>query len=307
MKIREKLPDWLPEPVPTTGLFPAGCRPGLVLGGGGARGMAAIGVLEVLEEEGARPAAVAGTSMGALVGAFLAAGYSALEMHEIVSVLRWTKVVDVSVAGGIIRGKRFGHWLGEHLPARFADLKIPLTVTATDIDSGELVRLDDGDLIMALRATCAFPGAFSPVRLDGRQLVDGGLLSTVPVDCLPAVDHDFVVACDFNPPRDRIVVGVDAGDRPAWSRFWDSLTFRRRNLAADILLKAVDIMQAEIRRRQFEDAPPRIAIRPPMPGVNLEDFRLAEKIIQAGGDEARAVMAGLEALRVAGATAPEPR
>lgn len=270
--------------------FPEGNRTGMVLGGGGARGVAAIGILEVLAEAGLRPAALAGTSMGAMIGAFWAAGHSATDMHNLATSLKWTEVFDISVAGGIMRGDRFHRWLANHLPARFSDLEFPLVCTATDIDTGELVYIRDGDLPSAIRATCAFPGAFVPVVRDGRNLVDGGLRSTVPVQIIRDFDVDTVVACDFQPPLGRPVVPEDSSNWRNWSRFWETLTLQRRNLAADILLKAVDILQTEVCRRQLEDHPPDMLIAPPMPSVNIEDFRLAPKIIAAGAAEARRVL-----------------
>ncbi|HRX50548.1 MAG TPA: patatin-like phospholipase family protein [Candidatus Krumholzibacteria bacterium] len=260
---------------------------GLVLGGGGARGLAAIGIVEVLHEAGLRPTRLAGTSMGAMVGAFLAAGYAPKEIRELAASLSWIKVIDVSVRAGLIRGDKFLAWLREYLPATFAELEIPLTCTATDIDSGELIYLSDGDLPLAIRATCAFPGAFEPVKVGERNLVDGGLKSTVPVLALRGLGLDRVVACDFQPPLDRPVVDLPEGTREMWAQFWETLTFRRRALAADILLKAVDILQTEVARHQLAAAPPDLLIAPRMPDINIEDFRLADRIIGLGADEAR--------------------
>ncbi len=289
-----------------TGLPAAGARPpfagarrcGMVFGGGGARGLAGVGVMEVLHEAGCRPAAVAGTSMGALLGAFLAAGHTPERIHSFVSKLRWTDVLDISTRGGIIRGERFGRWLEANLPSRFEDLAFPLTVTATDIDTGELILLREGELIPAIRATCAFPGAFAPVQHAGRNLVDGGLLVTVPVAALDPdpEDFDLVVACDFNPPRDRRVVRPESREpRRAWESFWRSLTFSRRALAADILLKAVDIMQSEMCARQLDGHRPDMTIRPALPAINIEDFRRSEEIIAAGAAAAREALAAWDA------------
>ena len=270
---------------------PAPPRYGLVLGGGGARGAAAIGILQVLQEHGIRPAAVAGTSMGALIGAFLAAGWSPGEIADLAVGTRWTEVFDLAGTGGLMKGERFQHWLARHLPGTFAELPVPLVCTATDIDTGELLYLREGDLPSALRATCAFPGAFVPVERDGRHLVDGGLKSTVPVAVIREYPVDVVIACDFQPPLDRPVVGGRQEKSLAWKRFWETLTFQRRNLAADILLKAVDILQTEVCRRQLEDHPPDLLIKPPMPEVNIEDFRLLPRIIEEGAAAARAALA----------------
>ncbi len=263
-------------------------RLGLVLGGGGARGVAAVGIVKVLAEHGLHPSHVAGTSMGALVGAFLCAGWSAERVRDLTLGTSWIDVIDISTSGGVMKGDRFARWLAERLPARFEDLQIPLTVTATDIDSGEMVLLDSGDLIPALRATCAFPGAFTPVRIGTRNLVDGGLKSTVPVQALRGTDVERVIACNFQAPMDRPVVPEPSNDlRRTWARFWETLTFQRRNLAADVLLKAVDILQTEVCERQLADDPPDLVIAPPMPGVNLEDFRLVPRIVELGAEAAR--------------------
>ncbi len=298
-----------PYPVPVRGrpLF-AGGRPGLVLGGGGARGLASIGVLEVLEEEELRPAAIAGTSMGALIGAFLAAGYSAVACHGIASALSWRDVLDFGRGGGLIRGHRYAQWLGHHLPARFSELAVPLVVTATDIERGELVALRDGDLIAALRASTAFPGAFAPVEIEGRLLLDGGILNTLPVDLIREYGVSPIVAADFAAPRARPV--RREREESAWQRFWRPLTFRRRSMAADILLKAVDIMQNEITATRLAAAPPDILIEPVMDEINLEDFRRYDEIIKAGADEANRVLAALRRRdpdpRLAGGNGPAP-
>ena len=263
---------------------------GLVLGGGGARGLAAIGVLEVLQDLRLRPAAIAGTSMGAVVGAFIAAGHPIPEMKKLATHTGLTDVVDIAARGGLMKGQRFQKWLAEHLPPRFEDLDTPLVCTATDIDTGELIYLREGDLHLALRATCAFPGAFAPVRIDGRNLVDGGLKSTVPVRIIRAFEVDKVIACDFQPPLTRPLITKPTSQREAWIGFWKTLTFRRRNLAADVLLKAVDILQTEVCRHQLRTWPPDILIKPEMPQINIEDFRMIREIIAAGSDEAARVL-----------------
>ncbi len=286
--------DTARTPTPTP-WFDGGPRSGLVLGGGGARGLASIGIVEVLEAEGLRPVAIAGTSMGALIGAFLASGLSAADCHDITRSLRWTDVLDLGRPGGLIKGDRYGRWLAERLPARFADLKLPLAVTATDIDRGETVVLREGDLIGAIRASTAFPGAFSPVAYAGRLLVDGGVLNTLPLDVIRTYDIARVVAADFAAPRAR---PLDDGETGAgWHRLWESLTFRRRGLAADVLLKAVDIMQAEISAERLRRHPPDVWIAPVMDHIRIEDFRRHEEIIAAGTAEARRV---LERLRLQG-------
>jgi NTE family protein len=250
--------------------------------------------------------AIAGTSMGALIGAFLASGRSAADCHRITGGLRWTDVLDVGRRGGLIKGERYGRWLAERLPARFADLRVPLAVTATDIERGETVVLRDGDLIAAIRASTAFPGAFAPVAYDGRLLVDGGVLNTLPLDVIREYAVSPIVAADFAAPRARPVGAELSGS--GWQRLWESLTFRRRGLAADVLLKAVDVMQAEISAHRLQRFPPDLLIAPVMDHIRIEDFRRHEEIIAAGAAEARRVLARLRRtgheLRLARSPAP---
>ena len=129
---------------------------GLALGGGGARGLCHIGVMRVLEEFGIRPDVVSGTSMGGLIGAFIAAGYNADQMTDIATDLRWSKLIDWSpISGRLVNTKGFERWLAELLPATFEELELPLVLTATDLNDGRIHYSQHGDLITALRATTA--------------------------------------------------------------------------------------------------------------------------------------------------------
>lgn len=170
----------------------------LALGSGAARGMAHIGVLKVLEEEGIKVAAIAGTSMGAFIGALYAAGVSCRQMEQTARNLDWKRMArlmdPIFPASGIMDGQKVSAFMEELLPVRdFADLHLPLAVTATDIDSGEPVVIQHGNLVEALRAAIAFPGIFTPVRFNERFLVDGGLCNPVPVDEARRLGGDRVI------------------------------------------------------------------------------------------------------------------
>ncbi|HZJ08527.1 MAG TPA: patatin-like phospholipase family protein [Trueperaceae bacterium] len=154
---------------------------GLVLSGGGARGFAHIGVLRVLERAGAKFDVVAGTSMGAVLGALYAAGKSPDEIYDIALNTGWRDVVDISLQAGLIKGDRLEAFLASHLPRSFADLKLPFAVTTTDIENGEDVLITEGDLIKAVRASISFPGAIEPIQYLGRTLADGGIVNNLPV------------------------------------------------------------------------------------------------------------------------------
>ncbi len=168
-----------------------GLKVGLVLCGGGSRGALEVGFYRALVEMGVKIDLITGASVGALNGAFIAAGVSARRMEELWRSLRyrdvfglnWRSLLSLRNADSIYGHHRLRQFLERHLPARqFADLSIPLTVLATDLDTGESVWLEQGGLIEAILASVAIPGLLPPVRHRHRQLVDGGIVNNLPLD-----------------------------------------------------------------------------------------------------------------------------
>lgn len=155
---------------------------GVALGGGFARGIAHVGVLKVLEEEGIAVRCITGTSVGALIGAAYCSGLSIAELEEVAHKVRFTSFARWTLSRyGFATSDRMVSFLARTLKARtFEDLRIPLRVIATDFNSGEGVVFRKGSLIGPVRASCAYPGMFLPVNLDGRWLVDGMLSHPVP-------------------------------------------------------------------------------------------------------------------------------
>lgn len=229
----------LPATAPRAAAATADDRPrciGLVLGGGGARGAAHIGVLKVLERERVPICRIAGTSMGAIVGGLYAAGYSADEIEAILSAVDWKDVLDddpprtdfpmrrkndtlrylldarlgvrdgtIQLPRGVIQGQKLltllrrltiHTWRTES----FDDLPIPFRAVATDIATGQPVVFADGDLALAIRGSMSVPAAFAPIRVDGRLLVDGGIVNNVPVDVVRSMGADRVIAVDVGAP-----------------------------------------------------------------------------------------------------------
>ena len=193
-----------------------GSRPklGLALGGGFARGIAHIGVLRVLEEEEIPVDFIAGTSVGALIGATYASGTPLDEMERqgiethFRDFGRWTLS-----RMGMATNERLDHYLHKFTPAQlFSELKIPLSIVATDIITGESVHFTDGELGPAIRASCAYPGLFMPVHHQGRILVDGFLTETVPAEAAREMGADIVVGVHLepglidSPPRNTIEI-----------------------------------------------------------------------------------------------------
>jgi NTE family protein len=209
---------------------------GLVLGGGGARGAAHIGVLKVLERERVPICRIAGTSMGAIVGGLYASGYSAQEIEAILAAINWKDILNddpprtdfpmrrkndtlrylldaklgvrdgsIQLPRGVIQGQKLLTLLRRltlhtwRTPV-FDDLPIPFRAVATDIATGEAVVFERGDLALAIRASMSVPAAFAPLRVDGRLLVDGGIVNNVPVDVVRAMGADRVIVVDVGAP-----------------------------------------------------------------------------------------------------------
>jgi NTE family protein len=189
----------------------------VVLSGGGVKAAAHLGALEVLAHAGLIPTRFVGTSMGAVIGAGLAAGLSVAGVlaqlrrvtREDVAALDRTALFKGVFATALFKGERLRGTLERLLPVtRFTELKLPLTVATVDLDSGELVCFgadgSDAPLVDALYASCALPVFYPPAELDGRRLADGGLRAVLPLEIAARTPSDLVVAVDVGP-------GFDAG------------------------------------------------------------------------------------------------
>jgi len=181
---------------------PRAPRIALALSGGAARGLAHIGVLRALLENQIPIDCIAGTSAGSLVGGALASGMSIDEIEGIGRSLRWRDIGRMTMSRlGVQSNERLEQYLRARLPVtRFEKLPIPLAVVATDLQSGNAVVMrDQGDVPFAIRASCTIPGWYVPViDQNGRQLVDGGLVATVPAEVARSFQADIVIAVDVN-------------------------------------------------------------------------------------------------------------
>ncbi|HYJ90080.1 MAG TPA: patatin-like phospholipase family protein [Pyrinomonadaceae bacterium] len=173
---------------------------GLVLSGGGARGYAHVGVLKVLAEHGIKPDYIAGTSVGSFVGGALAAGMTAAEIEAMAREVRWRHVARPSFSPqALLSNAPMAKFIRRHLRiATFEDLPTPFTAVACELISGKEVRIKSGDLISAIRASCAVPAVFTPIKDEQhRVLVDGGLVAPVPIDAVLEMGADVVIAVDL--------------------------------------------------------------------------------------------------------------
>ncbi|MDE6075578.1 MAG: patatin-like phospholipase family protein [Clostridia bacterium] len=174
---------------------------GLALGSGGSRGVAHIGVIKALEEEGIRPDYIVGCSMGSVVGAAYAKGLTVDEMFEAVSKIKALQLIDITAIPltrlALLRGNKMFNLLANTLgDVTFDQLKIPFRCIASDLYSGRIVTLSEGNVTQAVKASSSIPGVFPPVKLDGKLLVDGGVLCRVPTEQVKEMGADVVIAVD---------------------------------------------------------------------------------------------------------------
>ncbi|WP_026630721.1 patatin-like phospholipase family protein [Dyadobacter alkalitolerans] len=173
---------------------------GLVLSGGGARGIAHIGAIKALMEHGIKPDVISGTSSGAFIGAMLAHDYTPDEIIEMIIQTSFYPYIRFGFgANGLLHMNKLEAVLRRYIPENtFESLKTPLVVTATDIVSGEELQFRNGELAIPVLASCCIPGLFSPIRFQGRELVDGGVLNNLPVE--PIIEEtDFIIGIHCNP------------------------------------------------------------------------------------------------------------
>ena len=176
---------------------------GIALSGGGARGIAHIGIMKALKEKGVKLAAISGTSAGAIVGAMYSYGYEADEILEIIIKTSFLKRMRPALAKtGLLKIENLKDIFLKYLPENdFSALKIPLTVAATELKKGETVFFSEGELITPILASCCVPVLFNPVKYRGGMYVDGGILNNLPVE--PIRDKmDFIIGCHTNPIDD---------------------------------------------------------------------------------------------------------
>jgi len=254
-------------------------RIGLALGGGGAKGLAHILMLETLDELGIRPHVIAGTSIGAIIGALYAAGLSGKEIRAQVEQffvdqdeaerslfalpksLRWLDFIDPALAsGGLLDSSDFIAWLGEVLPVtNFGDLEIPLTVVAAELLTGQEVIMKSGALLPALQASMAVPGVFPPVEVNGHSLVDGGVANPLPYDRVQD-DCDITIAIDVSGSRHL----EDGETLTSMGVLMQSFTAMSRNILVE-----------KLKRQQ-----PAVYIRPDIRNVKMLEFYKAREVFE---------------------------
>lgn len=309
-------------------------RVGLALGSGSARGLAHIGVLRALDEAGIPVHCIAGTSIGALVGAVYASG----KLDQLETAMRdldWKAVATfldvVFPRSGLIDGKRIAEFVRRHAHSESVEnLPVPFRAVATDLATGDEVVLAAGDLVEAVRASIAVPGILTPVRWKGRILADGALTNPVPVSVARAMGADTVIAVDLNhgivaaknfksrrgsSPRKTVAPARLGGGPYAQAAGWIRRELRgvagaipamRAWFGGDplpnvfeVLLAAINIMETRITESRLAIDRPDVLVRPPLGGMSLMDFDRAGEAIATGYAAMQAALKPLEALQKA--------
>jgi len=176
---------------------------GLALGSGGAKGLAHIGIIKVLEENNIPIDFIAGSSIGSMIGGFYATGLSIKEVEKIALSTNWHTVFstlfDPSFKKGLVSGEKVKSFIEGYINKNdFESCKIPFVAVATDLKTGEVVILDKGKMAPAIRASISIPLVFKPVEIDGRVLADGGLSAPVPVEIARNMGADIVIAVNLD-------------------------------------------------------------------------------------------------------------
>ena len=239
----------------------------LVLGGGSARGKAHVGVLRVLEREKIPIDIIVGTSMGAFIGASYATGMPVKEMEERAVGFSVNKLLDPTIgAMGLLAGNRLEAILKSFIGTKtFADCRIPTAVITTDIESGDQIIHQNGDMLKILRATCSWPGIFAPVSLNGRLLCDGGIKNSVPVK----------IARDLAP--DNYILAVDVG--------FCVKRGKMQNIF-QVILQSLQIIGEEL--NQYQSTSADAVIKVDLPGIDQVAFNRSKEIIVRGAETADA-------------------
>lgn len=245
----------------------------LVLGSGGARGYAHIGVIEVLEKQGIHPDFIVGTSAGSIVGSIYASGKTAAELHDIALNLKPNDVRDVNVSlKGFFNGQKVENYINRQVNnTPLQNLKIPMYVVATELKNGEKTVFNYGNTGQAVRASTAIPSMFVPTKIGDTEYVDGGLVSPVPVQVARDLGADIVIAVDI------LAQPIHTETSNVWGLFNQNINIMQGRLAKEELKNADIVIQPDLKEK-----------------AHIFDVTGREMAIQAGVDAANEKVTDLQ-------------
>ena len=262
-------PEPVPEPLPT----PPPVKLALVLGGGGARGFAHVGVLKMLDAQGLKPDLIVGTSAGSVAGALYASGLNGFDLQKMAFELDRATLADWSMFGkGLIRGDALQTFVNQAVHNRpIESLTIPFACVATRIDTGQAVLFQRGNVGQAVRASSSVPGIFQPAQIGEYEYVDGGLVSPVPIRYAKQLGANFIIAVDVStPPNPAATTG----------KF-------------DVVMRSFEIMGQAIRNAELPEAD--VLIKPDLTGITSSNFESKQMAILQGERAALAAMPQIRA------------
>jgi NTE family protein len=269
-----KLSEAIPEPLPSFQPPESHIKVALVLGGGGTKGLAHVGVLKELEQAGIYPDLIVGCSSGAVIGALYADEPHVKRLEKLLMGLKRSDLMDFSIFAskfGVIKGLLFKTFLEQNLKAKkFKDLQIPFVAVATDLKTGELVEFGAGELIPPIMASSAVPGLFNPIFYKGRYLVDGGVVDPIPVRVAKQYRAHVIIAVD---------VGEDISDKEP-SHFFD------------VARRGIEISHRKLSEYVTRDAD--IVIRMNFTGLGMFSDSYNREIYQHGRHVARRMLPLIE-------------
>lgn len=288
----------------------------LVLGSGAARGLAHIGVLKALAKHHIPIDMVVGCSMGAMIGGAYAAGLKAQQIEEIACETNWLRVVKILFPkriqlDGLLDGRRVQKFLlalvGEQ---KIEDLKIPFACVATDINSGEEIVINSGSLVNAIRASLSFPFLFTPLKINGRYLTDGGVVNPLPINVAREMGADIIIAVNTTPQIDRSIHKINSGRLSAPKKIlaaassssflsrllnffnengmpqkdpesYETFSITKPRITKQMVQVAIT-MENIILNLRLKENPANIMIKPDVSDFQFFDFIKAKEIIAAG-------------------------
>ncbi len=274
---------------------------GLVLGGGGTRGIAHIGVLQVLVREQIPIDLIVGTSMGGIVGVLFALGSSPDELAGRVREIEGNSLINIRRLSARARQQMLREYLAEAVEDKtFADLKLPVVLMAVDMVHGREVALTEGPLMPAILATSAVPAIFPPVELDGMQLADGGVIDSLATHVASEQGADRVIAVDVYPPLEKDDPWVDPisaimGFQLPFSLSTGADSTKTPSLFAS-MWRSVRVMAWYIHEQRLAAHPPDVLLRPDVARYGSLDFRDLMGPLEAGVAEAERRLPELKAL-----------
>lgn len=244
---------------------------GLAFGGGAVLGAVHVGVLKALEELGIDIKAISGTSVGAIVASLYAFGKSAKEIENIVLKFEWKHLSSFAFSKyGLLSNKKIGEIIKQNIGSKtFEEANIPLSVIATNISNGDKVVLNEGSVSNAVIASTCVPGIFVPIEIDGKLLVDGGIVENIPLSCLKDKDVDFLIGVD-------LVV----------EEF-----YKKPKNVVEVLYNSFNILVKTNKKTQIKEAD--IIIKPNLKEFNPTDMSQIKDLIELGYNETKKIVTNL--------------